>query len=41
VRRIELTRSGLTITLTAIERTGLGVLVERLAKSGAPPRKGG
>jgi hypothetical protein len=39
LRRIELTRSGLTISLTATERTGLGVLVERLAKSGATPAK--
>ena len=39
LRRIELSRSGLTITLTAAERTGLGVLAERLAKSGATPAK--
>ena len=39
LRRIDLTRSGLTITLTPPERTGLGVLVERLAKSGASPAK--
>ena len=39
LRRIDLTRSGLTITLTPPERTGLGVLVERLARSGATPAK--
>ena len=39
LRRIDLTRSGLTITLTPPERTGLGVLVERLAKSGATSAK--
>jgi hypothetical protein len=39
LRRIDLSRSGLTITLTPPERTGLGVLVERLAKSGASPAK--
>jgi hypothetical protein len=39
LRRIELSRSGLTITLTAAERTGLGVLAERLARSGATPAK--
>lgn len=39
LRRIDLTRSGLTITLTPPERTGLGVLVERLAKSGASSAK--
>jgi hypothetical protein len=39
LRRIELTRSGLTITLTPPERAGLGVLVERLAQSGASSAK--
>jgi hypothetical protein len=39
LRRIDLTRSGLTITLTPPERTGLGVLVERLARSGASSAK--
>jgi len=35
LRRIELSRSGLTITLTPPERAGLGVLAERLAQTGA------
>jgi hypothetical protein len=39
LRRIELSRSGLTITLTPPERAGLGVLVERLAQSGASSEK--
>ena len=39
LRRIELSRSGLTITLTPPERAGLGVLVERLAQSGASSTK--
>ena len=39
LRRIDLTRSGLTITLTPPERAGLGVLVERLARSGASSAK--
>jgi hypothetical protein len=39
LRRIELSRSGLTITLTPPERAGLGVLVERLAQSGASSAK--
>lgn len=39
LRRIDLSRSGLTITLTPPERTGLGVLVERLAQSGASSAK--
>src|SRR5205085_11697952 len=39
LRRIELTRTGVSITLTQPERVGLGALVERLAASGAPPAK--
>ena len=39
LRRIDLTRSGLTITLTPPERAGLGTLVERLARGGATPAK--
>ena len=39
LRRIQLTRSGLTVTLTPPERDGLGALVERLAKSGASSDK--
>jgi hypothetical protein len=39
LRRIELSRTGLTVTLTPPERDGLGVLVERLAKSGASAAK--
>jgi len=39
LRRIELSRTGLTVTLTPPERDGLGVLVERLARSGASAAK--
>jgi len=39
LRRIQLSRSGLTINLTPPEKSGLGALVEQLAKSGAPPDK--
>jgi hypothetical protein len=39
LRRIELSRSGLTITLTPPERAGLGALVEQLARSGASSAK--
>lgn len=39
LRRIELSRSGLTVTLTPTEKGGLGSLVEQLAQSGAPPDK--
>jgi len=39
LRRIELSRSGLTVTLTPSERDGLGSLVERLAQKGASPAK--
>jgi len=39
LRRIELSRSGLTITLTPTERAGLGALVEQLAHSGASSEK--
>jgi hypothetical protein len=39
LRRIELSRSGLTITLTPTEKGGLGSLVEQLAQSGASPDK--
>jgi hypothetical protein len=39
LRRIELSRSGLTVTLTPTERAGLGALVEQLAASGASPAK--
>src|SRR4051812_32515310 len=39
LRRIELSRTGVAITLTPPERAGLGALVERLAASGAPPAK--
>ena len=39
LRRIELTRGGLTVTLTPPERDGLGSLVERLAQRGAPADK--
>jgi hypothetical protein len=39
LRRIQLTRSGLTVTLTPPERDGLGALVERLAQSGASSDK--
>ena len=39
LRRIELTRSGLAVTLTPAERDGLGSLVEQLAQKGASPAK--
>ena len=39
LRRIELSRTGLTVTLTPTERDGLGSLVERLAQTGASPAK--
>jgi hypothetical protein len=39
LRRIELSRSGLTVTLTPAERDGLGSLVEQLAQKGASPAK--
>ena len=39
LRRIELSRGGLTVTLTPTERAGLGSLVEQLARSGASPVK--
>jgi hypothetical protein len=39
LRRVELSRTGLSITLTAPERTGLGALVEQLARSGASSEK--
>jgi hypothetical protein len=39
LRRIELSRSGLKVTLTPPERAGLGTLVERLAGSGASSEK--
>ena len=39
LRRVDLSRTGLTITLTPPERDGLGALVERLAQQGAPPAK--
>ena len=39
LRRIELSRTGLTVTLTPPERDGLGVLVERLVKGGASSAK--
>jgi hypothetical protein len=39
LRRIELSRTGLSVTLTAVERNGLGALVEQLAHAGAPPQK--
>ena len=39
LRRIDLSRTGLTITLTPAERDGLGALVERLAQSGASSAK--
>jgi hypothetical protein len=39
LRRIDLSRSGLTITLTPPERAGLGSLVERLVRSGASSDK--
>jgi len=37
LKRIDLSRSGLTVTLTQAERGGLGSLVERLVRSGATP----
>jgi hypothetical protein len=39
LRRIQLSRSGLTVTLTPPERAGLGALVEQLARSGASSEK--
>ena len=39
LRRIEFTRSGLTVSLTPPERDGLGALVERLAQKGASSAK--
>jgi hypothetical protein len=39
LRRIELSRTGLTVTLTPDERAGLGTLVEQLAHSGASSEK--
>src|SRR3954451_14254818 len=39
LRRIELSRSGLTVSLTPVERDGLGSLVERLAAAGTPAGK--
>ena len=39
LRRIELSRSGLTVTLTPAERGGLGSLVEQLVQKGASPDK--
>jgi hypothetical protein len=36
LRRIQFSRTGLTVTLTPPEKTGLGSLVEQLAQSGAP-----
>lgn len=39
LRRIELSRSGLTVTLSPDERAGLGALVEQLAHSGASSAK--
>jgi len=39
LKHIELTRTGLTVTLTAPERSGLGALVERLARTGASPAR--
>ena len=39
LRRIELSRSGLTVALTPPERDGLGALVERLAQKGASSAK--
>ena len=39
LRRIDLSRSGLTVTLTQPERGGLGALVEQLARSGASSDK--
>jgi hypothetical protein len=39
LRRIELSRTGVAVTLTPVERDGLGALVERLAHAGTPPQK--
>jgi hypothetical protein len=39
LRRIELSRSGLAVTLTPPEKAGLGALVEQLARSGASSEK--
>jgi hypothetical protein len=39
LRRIELSRSGLTVTLTPAERDGLGSLVEQLVQKGASSAK--
>ena len=39
LRRIELSRTGLTVALTPPERDGLGALVERLVQKGAPSAK--
>lgn len=39
LRRVELSRTGVSITLTPPERTGLGALVEQLARSGASSEK--
>ena len=39
LRRVELSRTGVTVTLTPPEQTGLGALVEQLARSGASPDK--
>jgi hypothetical protein len=39
LRRIQLSRTGLTVTLTPGERDGLGALVERLAGAGASSEK--
>jgi hypothetical protein len=39
LRRIQLSRTGLTVNLSQPERDGLGALVERLARGGASPAK--
>jgi hypothetical protein len=39
LRRVELSRTGVTVTLTPPEQTGLGALVEQLARSGASSAK--
>jgi hypothetical protein len=39
LRRIEFSRTGLTVALTPPERDGLGALVERLAQKGASSAK--
>jgi hypothetical protein len=39
LRRIQLSRTGLTVTLTPSERDGLGALVERLAGAGVSSDK--